>query len=306
MRPRCGDGDLSPSILKECLEKIFKKTLAMPVPVADMGKFSQAYNSKLEDEDIVINTTRGRNSYPAEIWVYEKLSYLGVPVPSVMFYCESLPLLSIPCLVISRIAGETLASIKLRKQYEKDVYGMAGKILGKIHSIRLTGTPYGYGAFATDFSERFDCWEDFLFRLRDIPRTIQRLADDVIDIRYTDYLNRVAEDVVAHRFESVLIHGDLGPDHLFILKGKIVGVIDPGNSFAGPPEYDLAYFGVYVNPIHLRYALDQYVGHYEMDKVNHYMCIISAHKAIRAHEVGDYNKRDFFINVLARISALSY
>jgi aminoglycoside phosphotransferase (APT) family kinase protein len=285
--------------LKKSLETKLNNKLSKLVPVKKMGKSSVVYYSKLGNQNIVIKITFDRNSYPAEMWVYEKLSSMNVPVPTVIFYCEDIEPLNIPCLVMSHVGGHSLLDIKIKKQNEKNIYGTAGKILSKINSIDLSNVPYGYGTFSENSGEKFESWEDFLFQIHDIFNTIRKLIDyGIVNTICINYLNKALNILTMHNFEKVLNHGDFGPDHLFILKENIVGVIDPGNSFVGPSEYDLGYFKVYTSPVCFQQALNQYTNNYEIEKINCYCAIISAHKAIKAHQIGDLKKRDFFLNVL--------
>ncbi|HQV21973.1 MAG TPA: DUF45 domain-containing protein [Agitococcus sp.] len=98
--------------------------------------------------------------------------------------------------------------------------------------------------------------------------------------------------IINHHFIKVLNHGDLGPDHIFLEKNKIVGVIDPGNSFAGPAEYDLAYFAVYVNEYQFKYALDEYDEVLNIKYIYIYMIVISVNKAAKAQKIFNYENGD--------------
>ena len=114
--------------------------------------------------------------------------------------------------------------------------------------------------------------------------------------------------IINHRFSKVLNHGDLGPDHIFLENNNVVGVIDPGNSFAGPAEYDLAYFAVYVNEYQFKYALDEYDEVLNIEYIYIYMIIISVHKAAEAQKIFNYEKAEYFIvvinNIVRKISTL--
>ena len=52
---------------------------------------------------------------------------------------------------------------------------------------------------------------------------------------FTDYLER------SHDFDPVVLHGDLGPEHLLAKAGRLSGVIDWGDARIGDPALDLAW-----------------------------------------------------------------
>ena len=79
---------------------------------------------------------------------------------------------------------------------------------------------------------------------------------------------------------------------------NVIGIIDPGNSFAGPAEYDLAYFAVYVNESQFKYVLDDYNGNINIEKIYIYMIVIAVYKAAKAQNIFDYRKVEYFVGII--------
>ncbi len=272
--------------------------------VKDRGNYSIAYFSKLADNtDVVIKITKKRNSYPSEIWVYNEICKNGVPIPNLIFYTEKLKGINLPCLIISSIKGESLASKNILQEYEKSVYSEIGDIFSKIHKVKIDKFNYGYGGFNESPSvDSFYNWHLFLFESHNYIYSIKYLIrKNLINTKHKENLILIENLVANHVFRNVLNHGDLGPDHIFIRNQKVVGVIDPGNSFVGPAEYDLAYFAVYVNECQFKYVLAEYNGNINIEKIYIYMIVIAVHKAAKAHKLLDYRKMEYFIDVINNI-----
>lgn len=271
--------------------------------VNDIGQHSIVYLSKLADNtNIVIKITTKRNSYPTEIWVYQELAKHGVPVPSLIFYTEKLKGIDLPCLIISKIRGYSLVSQNIPDRFERAIYGEIGSIFSKIHKVRLDNSFYGFGVFFKNTKDIFYNWHSFILSIHDyIDSTEYLFRNGTINFEQKEKILSLERMIINHHFIKVLNHGDLGPDHIFLEKNKIVGVIDPGNSFAGPAEYDLAYFAVYVNEYQFKYALDEYDEVLNIKYIYIYMIVISVNKAAKAQKIFNYEKAEYFVVVIDNI-----
>ena len=290
-----------PDILCGTLAAVFGTPVSISQKIDPMGSHSRAYHARINGRDVIIKLTVNRNSYPAEIYIYKKLACLGVPVPEVIFYSACLQPFTQPCLIISKIEGFSIIEKPLNIEHMAEIYSHVGNIFAKLHSIPCDYNKFGYGAFLSDTPANFAHWGSFLNEFHACQKSLLFLSKaGLIDRDQAYWLNITIAECLQHDFKPVILHGDLGPDHIFIHNIKIAGIIDPGNAFIGPKEYDLAYFGLYVGPKALRHALDAYHYCIDIPRIWDYLAVIAAHKAVRSHLAGNYHKRDFFLRELSR------
>ena len=297
-------------VLEDTINEVLDEKIQKLKIVNNIGKYSIAYFSTLADNtNIVIKITTKRNSYPTEIWVYNEVAKHGVPVPDLIFYTEKLKGIDLPCLIISQISGSSLASKNIPEEFERAIYGEIGRVFSKIHKVKLENSFYGFGVFFKNTKDSFYNWHSFILSIHDYIDSIKFLfKNGTINFEQKEIILSLEEMIINHRFSKVLNHGDLGPDHIFLENNNVVGVIDPGNSFAGPAEYDLAYFAVYVNEYQFKYALDEYDEVLNIEYIYIYMIVISVHKAAEAQKIFNYEKAEYFIvvinNIVRKISTL--
>jgi aminoglycoside phosphotransferase (APT) family kinase protein len=249
--------------------------------------------------EVVIKLTRGRNSYPVEQWVYEKYDRAGVPTPQVLYYCATLPTIGCPCLVMTMING--IPPFKTDEQYA-GLFGEAGELLGKMHSVKVLEQRFGLGAFLPSAeAEQFDSWLEFVTTQHSYPESGEHLSRYGLWPFVTGDRCLLGVKIASHRFRRVVNHGDFGPDHLLVRAGKIAGVIDPGDAFIGPPEYDLAHIALYISGHQMAQLLSHYPGEPDLEMIHVYAAIIALHKASRAHQDGHAARASRFAH-LARVA----
>ena len=286
-------------VLEWAINEVLGEKIQKLEIVNNIGKYSITYFSKLADNtNIVIKITTKRNSYPTEILVYNEVAKHGVPVPDLIFYTEKLKGINLPCLIISQINGSSLPSKNIPEEFERAVYGEIGRIFSKIHKVKLDGSFYGFGVFFKKTKDSFYNWHSFILSSHNyIYSTNFLFKKDKINFKQKEIMLSLEETIVNHRFRTVLNHGDMGPDHIFLNNYNVIGIIDPGNSFAGPAEYDLAYFAVYVNESQFKYVLDDYNGNINIEKIYIYMIVIAVYKAAKAQNIFDYRKVEYFVGI---------
>lgn len=263
--------------------------LTLPRLLEQQGKRSLVFQAqRLSTEPLIIKLATQRNSHPVEAWVYRELRKKGVPVPTVHAYRAKLPRLALPCLVMSLVDGDPLFTHALPTDEERRLYAGIGKLLGRIHAVSLPCVRFGLGAFlARRTCTQYASWPAFITAYHAHPRSGRQLVAQGLMTGVTQPdLNLLGAAVVAHRFSAVLNHGDIGPDHILVRHGRIVGIIDPGQAFAGPVEYDLAYLACYLTGEQFAHVLRGYGGCVDLHKVRLYATLIAMHKAARAHGAG--------------------
>jgi aminoglycoside phosphotransferase (APT) family kinase protein len=108
-----------------------------------------------------------------------------------------------------------------------------GRFLLALHSFpveraRALGIPY------------FDspAWRD---RFRDVCDEFRRRVFPLLDASDRQRADGVFASVSGLDFTPVLVHGDLGPEHVLCRDGRLVGVIDWSDARVGDPGLDLAW-----------------------------------------------------------------
>jgi aminoglycoside phosphotransferase (APT) family kinase protein len=257
-----------------------------------------AFRARQSDgKEIVIKLTRGRNSYPVERWVYHEYARVGVPAPQALYYSARLQGIGYPCLVMTMIDGVPPFTVEAQRA---GLYDDVGELLGKMHAVPVPAPRFGLGAFLPSAeAKRYADWPEFVTAHHAHPASGEYLRQNGLWSDEAGDLAQLCVMIAAHQFRCVLNHGDFGPDHLIVRAGRITGVIDPGEAFVGPPEYDLAHMALYISERQLRQALSHYHGYLDLEMVYAYAAVIALHKAARAHRAGNATRADGFA-VIAR------
>ena len=283
--------------LRKALIEVLPTRIGLPVALERQGHRSIAFRAhQVDGVKVVIKLTRGRNSYPEEQWVYHEYARAQVPVPRVLYYSASLPGIGCPCLVMTMIDGVPL--------FDADtpnigLYGEVGEMLGKMHTVALPAARFGLGAFLPSATEWYHSWPAFVTAQHAHPTSGEYLRRHGLWPDCAEDLTLLSAKNSAHHFRCVLNHGDFGPDHILVRAGQIAGVIDPGECFAGPPEYDLAHIALYISECQLRQVLNHYPGQLDLEMVHVYAAVIALHKAGRAHRESNAVRANSFA-VIAR------
>jgi hypothetical protein len=95
---------------------------------------------------------------------------------------------------------------------------------------------------AFDTSELPVATEDWVEAYRNQCAEFERLVFPVLDSDRRTRARRLFADVeTLSGFEPALLHADLGPEHLLVRDGRLVGVIDWGDMRVGDPALDYAW-----------------------------------------------------------------
>jgi len=281
--------------------------MSLPRPTARQGRRSIAFQARQSGRrQVVIKLTSQRNSYPVEAWVYRELAGTGVPVPEVRAYRARLPRVGLPCLVMSMIDGEPLFAHPLTQDAEQRLYVEVGGLLRSIHTVSLPRVRFGLGAFlpGRHLIGHAD-WHGFIAAYHAHPQSTRYLLAQGLLPGCTDAdIGLLDAALSGHCFVAVLNHGDFGPDHILVRDARTVGIIDPGQAFAGPAEYDLAYLACYLSGTQFAHVLRGYDRQVDHGKIFLYQTVIAMHKAARAHRAV-HGERAGHFSTMARI-ALSH
>lgn len=209
---------------------------------------------------------------------------LPVPVPNPRYYSEGCRSFKLPFMGYERVEGTPLSHAVLGSEERERAAREAGRFIGELHSfpreraeeVGVRGyTPESWRQHYVDFHRRM---HEYVYVL--LPAEIQAAAETF----WTQFLS----DERMQRFEPVLIHGDLGPEHVLVDEGSgaVTGVIDFGDAAVADPALDLAGFE---EPFR-RLVLEQYGAAGDPDilvRAEYYRRIVPFHKVMFGAETGD-------------------
>lgn len=229
------DAPVREQLLWQALTAVLPTPISLPVRLERQGSRSQVFRAhQTVGVEVVIKLTWGRNSYPVEQWVHHEYACAGVPVPQILYHSPSLPSMGCHCLVMTMIDGMPLFTADAN---HAALYGRVGDLLGKMHSVPLPAQRFGLGSFLpSEQGKRYADWSEFVTAHHAHPASGNYLRRNGLWPDDAGDLAVLSTKIAAHRFCCLLNHGDFGPDHLLVCTGRIAGVIDPGEAFAGPPR----------------------------------------------------------------------
>lgn len=284
---------------EEKLQHILATELLTPISIPKLlklqGRRSRVFSASqtVFGVEVIIKLTFKRDSYPVERWIHHQYISVGVPAPQVLYYSPCLPDIGCSCLVMTKIDGIPLFKASTD---HIELYREAGYLLGKMHSVPLPAERFGLGAFLSSVqSSEYIDWNTFVTSYHEHPVSGEYLRQNGLwpEERAGDFF-LLSSKIAAHHFDCVINHGDFGPDHLLVDKQEIAGIIDPGEAFAGPPEYDLAYMSLYISVSHLQQLLRCYSRKTDFEMMYVYATVIALHKAARALRAGNWIRAQKF------------
>lgn len=214
-----------------------------------LGEVNEVHDVKTESGKSVIVRVSHREypSFEREKWAIEQCAKEGIPVPRILLiYTAREGNKNLTVCVESKLAGiplgtsikESAASEEEFKRYLKKV----GSLLSKIHTIK----PNGFGYLDGNGQGEFQTWEEVILkysvRKEKLLERAERwqISPDVITTTISILENH--RDLYKQVTEGQLIHGDFGPEHIFVDNGEIVGIIDFENCMGGDPVMDFSWW----------------------------------------------------------------
>ena len=207
----------------------------LAVPVTEIVRLAgsvgnQDYRVVLIDGPPVIMKVGPADELAREAWVCQRLTGMGLPVPSVIAHSLDCEPLGAPVLILSQIAGcadEDPATV-----------ASAGAVMRRVHDVQLPG----FGPLVSVHGEwrgQYDSWAEAV--AASVSAVPELVAAGILDPEVARRAVRAATGpLVDFRGGGVLLHRDLKEAHLFSAAGALSGVIDWGDAWVGDPLLDLA------------------------------------------------------------------
>jgi aminoglycoside phosphotransferase (APT) family kinase protein len=190
-----------------------------------------------------------RDGIGLEAWCCERARALGVPAPVVVAVDTSARRFPSAFLLMEAASGHRMDTLHLPPDRERTVLHQIGGHLRALHGCRVDG--YGWldeAHFRRTGAVRgaSPTWRAYV--TEDVASGAAALADGGALDRSTaatlrDLLTR-AGAVIDAVPEGRLLHGDLGPVHVWVdpQELRVTGLIDFGDRAAGDPRWDLMQF----------------------------------------------------------------
>ncbi|OQA52653.1 MAG: Phosphotransferase enzyme family protein [candidate division WS2 bacterium ADurb.Bin280] len=143
-------------------------------------------------------------------------------------------------LLQSEVKGESIND-KPKLFLKQCIYDDLAKDLNKFYSLNFD--KFGRVGLNGNTGKEFCNWEDFFDEIDIWVHEISK--NDLVERSLVDYLYKIwisSKWKIAKISEPHLVHGDFCLDHIYSSDGQYSGIIDFGDSFAGDPLMDLAYF----------------------------------------------------------------
>ena len=207
----------------------------LAVPVTEIVRLagsvgSQDYRVGLLDDPPVIMKVGPADELAREAWVCQRLTGMGLPVPSVIAHSLNGGPLGAPVLILSLIAGCA--------DDDPAVVASAGAVMRRVHEVQLPG----FGPLVPIHGEwrgQYDSWAEAV--AASVSAVPELVAAGVLDPELAQRAVQVATGpLVDFRGGGVLLHRDLKEAHLFGDAGALTGLIDWGDAWVGDPLLDLA------------------------------------------------------------------
>ena len=278
------------------LERDIRDDLSLDItelrPIVERPAGSCVYAGRLHEREVVVRLPGGRATLTHEVWAYRQHERLGLPVPHVLAYRECPPTIGRPTLVMTRLRGEPLGTVTAGTVSQpsaagKAMYRQLGRAMRTMHEVTVAG--FGYLRIDGESVAGQDCtWQAFLHR-RPFESVTRYLAGHhLIDREEEELLDRTLESLKDTRLDrAVFLHADLQGANVLIEDGRIAGIIDPANGFAGDPRFDVA-FAFMEQVAWQRQAFARGYGGAAADPlVMRYLVWVAARKLAWRHQTGD-------------------
>lgn len=190
-----------------------------------------------------------RDGIGLEAWCCERACALGVPAPAVVAVDTSTQRFPSAFLLMEAAAGQQMDTLRLPPEQERAVVHQIGGHLRTLHSCRLDG----YGWLDEPYYRRtgavrgaHETWRVCVMDgVASGAAALERAGalDPVTVATLRDLLAR-ADAVVDAVVDGRLLHGDLGPVHVWVDPHdlRVTSLIDFGDRAAGDPRWDLMPF----------------------------------------------------------------
>jgi len=224
--------------IKELTAGMFNAVYSLCVQFSD-GQPNKDLVLKVAPYPTTRVTTIEKNIMQTEVWMFNSLPALGIPMPAVIACDFSRERIDCDYFFMEKLTGTPWNKAKLTADDKARLKTDYGRILARVHSIK--GDAFGDHKEKSDL--RFDSWQ----------AAVRCKMDNIISDAKQGGLKLPYEEIAAalaphwHLLDEIttpsLVYCDLWAGNVFLTKEsgrwEIEGLIDPERSFWGDPLSDL-------------------------------------------------------------------
>jgi aminoglycoside phosphotransferase (APT) family kinase protein len=261
--------------LKVIIRKTFNAEVEEVLPLTQ-GYANEVYLVKTsKNQEVIVRIRqRGPTNFEQEAWAMSQAESLGVPMPTIYEVGQfeiSRELRDV--MVMQKSDGQALSELSnLNSLQRQSIYRQFGLILNKLHSESLKG--FGFlkanGVCEFDDKQRFVV-ANLRYREEDVPYLIKAGLAEAEALALLSIVNgmKASNDQL-----SVLCHGDLSLEHIFVDNDlNITAFIDWGMCQGGSRALDIAVLLMYHPDIELSWILQGYEAVNDVDMFKREMLI---------------------------------
>lgn len=212
-----------------------------------LGEANEVYDiTTANGQSIILRISHSSEPrFKEEKWALDHAREAGVPTPKVILIDQvNLGTKLLFFCVEEKLQGQPLKEIYSKHEIDessKNLVLKAGRILAKIHSIKVKG----FGQLDENGNGKFKSWEDYMLNDEKHIDEFKRIAKKVdIDFSYITQAFEILNNykLVYQTIEPRLLHGDFSPKHLLVVNNEITGVIDMENCKGGDIARDFSWW----------------------------------------------------------------
>lgn len=229
-----------------------------------VGESSEVYEITLSDnKEVIVRIASAENHlrFLPEKWAIEQCKNKNIPVPEILLV-ESFSSegknkeINIESKLKGIMLDELMKSLNLQKQ--RKYINECGRVLSEIHTIPTDG----FGILDSNGMGQYKTNEDYVLKMR--IESKEKYTEPSIKFGIKNYVLESLEYLrmylnVYKNENSMMLHGDFTPQHIFFDGNRLTGVIDFENVCGGDPVRDIAlwdYFYSSTTP----YLIEGYVN----------------------------------------------
>ncbi len=182
-----------------------------------------------------------KEKFEKEKYVYDliKKKY-SIPVPKIIILDSDKDIVNSSIMILEKISGHDIIDSwkELTACGKEEIAFRAGKMLGKIHSIKLQN----FGDFKDNSLGAYCSWSEYVFselnRLLKYHNRLKTLEERTINKIKKQF--KANEKLFEFRDRPSLIHGDYNFENMRCEGCKIIGIFDAEYALAADNEYEFA------------------------------------------------------------------
>jgi aminoglycoside phosphotransferase (APT) family kinase protein len=256
-----------PGLINEYVRKATGSAIAQANRLV-LGQDNEVYDvTTTDNHQLIVRISRKENHrFQAERWALNAARRAGVPTPHVLLI-EQAEYDGIPIMfcIEEKVPGKPL-DVLLKEEITSDInkaIDQIGDVLGKLHSVQVDG----FGYLQPDAKGQQTSFAEIMLMANERQTELYEAAKkwSVPTKNITAGLELLNNHGELYQFNTpALVHGDFGPQHIFVEDDHISGVIDMQDCSGNHPVIDFVNWDAYYSEL---VPTSKLVSSYENQKV---------------------------------------